>query len=306
MTAHINALKQSSNVKSLNFLWLELTEKCNLFCVHCYNDSSPHKSLKNKMEYEDWLRVLEESFAAGCRSIQFIGGEAVMHPDLIPLIIAAKNIGFEFIELFTNLTIVNDRLLKAVMDNKVSVATSFYSHERKIHEAITQRAGSFDKTVKGISKVLEKGIPLRVGIIKMNENPGQTDQTIEYLKKLGLSEQNIGTDEIRKYGRGSCSSNEYNTGFEDLCGQCGNGKLCVTSSGLVHPCIMSRMVIAGNVLENSIDYVIHSRELSLFKSEIQKESNFCGPSCNPERCGPQQHCYPHNNDCNPQVCTPHK
>jgi MoaA/NifB/PqqE/SkfB family radical SAM enzyme len=33
----------------LHFLWLEITQKCNLSCVHCYADSTPHQPLFGAM-----------------------------------------------------------------------------------------------------------------------------------------------------------------------------------------------------------------------------------------------------------------
>ncbi len=33
----------TKNRERLSFIWLELTARCNLECVHCYADSSPER-----------------------------------------------------------------------------------------------------------------------------------------------------------------------------------------------------------------------------------------------------------------------
>src|SRR5665213_2919862 len=62
----------------LKFLWLELTEKCNLVCEHCYNDSSPQKPLVARMREEDWINAISQGAKQGVTDIQFIGGEPLL------------------------------------------------------------------------------------------------------------------------------------------------------------------------------------------------------------------------------------
>ncbi|HEX2341721.1 MAG TPA: radical SAM protein, partial [Vicinamibacterales bacterium] len=69
-------------LEGLSFLWLEITQRCNLACVHCYADSSPHLPLTERMTFSDWCRVMDEARTMGCRRLQFIGGEPTIHPDL--------------------------------------------------------------------------------------------------------------------------------------------------------------------------------------------------------------------------------
>src|SRR5262245_31492421 len=70
------------SLHGLTFLWLEVTAKCNLECIHCYADSGPQKNLLGKMNIEDWVTILRDSAELGCRQVQFIGGEPTLHPEL--------------------------------------------------------------------------------------------------------------------------------------------------------------------------------------------------------------------------------
>jgi len=77
-----------SKPHDLEFLWLEVTSRCNLFCIHCYVGSSPTTMDSGKMTYSDWIRVMREAHAFGCRKLQFIGGEPFLLRDqLIDLMI---------------------------------------------------------------------------------------------------------------------------------------------------------------------------------------------------------------------------
>jgi MoaA/NifB/PqqE/SkfB family radical SAM enzyme len=133
---------EASPMNCLSFLWLEITSKCNLFCVHCYADSGPRADVYGNMTYAHWTRVLDESAELGCHGVQFIGGEPTMHPRLEDLVEHANHRHFKFIEMFTNATRLGRKLLGCFLRNRVHVATSFYSDDPAIHEQITRREGS--------------------------------------------------------------------------------------------------------------------------------------------------------------------
>src|SRR5438045_3225579 len=78
-----------STEPGLRFLWLELTGRCNLHCVHCYADSSP-TSNHGTMTTHDWEVVLDQAQELGVRKVQFIGGEPTLHPGFRELVIRAS------------------------------------------------------------------------------------------------------------------------------------------------------------------------------------------------------------------------
>src|SRR5436305_1338940 len=104
-------------IRSTGFLWLEITPKCNLSCVHCYADSGPDEPLTQNMAPRDWIRVLDEAAQLSCRAVQFIGGEPTLHPDLPQLIGHARTLGFKVIEVYTNGTRLTESLKKTFVHN---------------------------------------------------------------------------------------------------------------------------------------------------------------------------------------------
>lgn len=295
MFESLNTLNENS-IKELSFLWLEITEKCNLECLHCYANSSPHKEMLGHMCTDDWIAVIKQSAQLGCKQIQFIGGEPTIHPDLPRLISLASLESYTFIEVFTNTTFISESLLKIFVENNVQVATSFYSDEPQVHDKITKRPNSFNRTVNGIKRIIEVGLPIRVGIIEMEENRGHSSNAQRYLEKLGVT--NISIDFQRRIGRGSRNIKVQNP-LEQLCGECWKGKLCVTSSGKVYPCVFSRFAEIGQV-KNGIGKIINSKKLKMFRSSLRKfrdnkgidlcRPDYCSP--NSSACGPESKCHP--------------
>src|SRR5450755_1720462 len=76
-------------------LWLlaELTYRCPLHCVFCYNplDYTAHGA---EISTDDWLRVLREGRALGAIQLGFSGGEPLPRDDLEILVAEARALGF--------------------------------------------------------------------------------------------------------------------------------------------------------------------------------------------------------------------
>lgn len=319
MNAELTGITAPPSLSGLSFLWLEITAKCNLECLHCYADSSPRVDLQGQMKTQDWLTVIRESADLGCRQVQFIGGEPTLHPDLAGMIEFAYACGYTFIEVFTNATILTEKLLQTFLKFNVHVATSFYSDDSEVHDLITKHPGSFDRTVAVMKKLVDVGVPVRAGIIEMEENQGHARQARRFLEALGIHDIKI--DFQRGVGRGA---HVYSLEpMSQLCGECWKGKLCITSSGRTYPCVFSRFADMGTV-DRGISNIVSDDALLDFravlreyrrKKELELMVGDCGPdtrcrpTCSPcgpaefsEPCGP---CEPASRPCQPAYsCAP--
>jgi len=275
--------------RGLEFLWLELTERCNLRCVHCYAGSGP--GLKDgPMGTTEHRRVLREAAEAGCRRVQFNGGEALLDPDLTALVDEARALGYELIEVYSNATLLNEERIRLLRDRGVRVAVSFYSHRQEVHEAITQIPGSFQRTVGAIRALVQAGVPLRAGIVRMKLNQDDANEATEFLVSLGVERSLIRVDDVRPAGRGCGDSHVPSGGRARMtsaptgewirpessgelgCRTCWSGKIAVAPSGDVYPCIFSRELASGNVLRAPLRSVLEGERLqdlwSIDKAQI--------------------------------------
>jgi MoaA/NifB/PqqE/SkfB family radical SAM enzyme len=244
------------------------------------------------------------------------------------MIAYASELGYTFIEVFTNATNLNDKLFNAFVEHNVRIATSFYTDVPEVHDSITKRAGSFHRTVAQMKRVLVAGLVIRVGIIEMEENAGHVVRAKRLLGTLGI--EDIKIDYKRGVGRSATPVYSLDP-MSQLCGECWKGKLCVTSTGRVHPCVFSRFADIGSA-KAGISRILHEDALLEFRTalrdygrtgENQKRSvdahNMsaeheldlqCDPTCSP--CGPVHFCVPER-ICNPdrqcgptiQPCSPY-
>jgi molybdenum cofactor biosynthesis enzyme MoaA len=309
-----NLAKAKSNAP-VEFLWLELTNTCNLQCSHCYSDSSPTSGANDSLTKSDYLNVIRSAADNGCRSIQFIGGEPTVNRSLPDFIDEAAKVGFTFIEVFSNLVSVPTDTIEAMARHRgiMHVATSVYSHEPDTHDQITGKVGSFFATMRNATRIMDLGLPLRAAFVEMEANTGHAEQTIAFLKERGI--ERISFDKIRNFGRGEHSDE---IGMEGLCGQCAGTTLCVGPDGVVSPCIMSRKWAVGNLHDSDLGSIMNGSVLQARRREIgsaiAEKNNPSAPHdednvvdismCNP--CAPYAQCgpCPPNTNCPPHNCNP--
>lgn len=270
---------------AFDFLWIELTPRCNLRCTHCYAESGPERPLHETMGVDDWKRTLLEASELGCRSVQFIGGEPTMYPGLPVLIEYAREVGFTVVEVFTNGTAFTERLKGLFTKHHVDLAFSVYADSAEVHDGITKQAGSFARTVDTIRWALDAGLSVRAGIVSMASNANHVDGAERMLTAMGV--HTITVDRIRGIGRGADEVHPEEQ-LDEMCGGCGRGQLCVSSDGKVSPCVFSHFWPVSDA-SAPLASALKRPELHRFRELVRatREVVDSAQPCPPERPAPK-------------------
>lgn len=265
---------------SAEFLWLEITGKCQLACTHCYADSGPDGG-HGAMFTADWRGVIDEAAILGVRTVQFIGGEPTLHPDLVELIEHALWSGLG-VEVFSNLVHVTPRQWAVFERPGVTLATSYYSDDPAEHRRITGRP-VLARTRANIAEARKRGIPLRAGVIELDDEQ-RSEQARAELRELGIAE--IGGDRLRQIGRGAGGGEDS---AEQLCGGCADRVAAIGPDGGVRSCVFTRWgAPLGDVRERGLAGLIEelpsAREALLEQGMPERPAR--GAGCKPGECFP--------------------
>jgi radical SAM protein with 4Fe4S-binding SPASM domain len=226
----------------------------------------------------DWRRVLDEAADLGVNDVQFIGGEPTLHPHLAELVQHALGRGLA-VEVYSNLVRVTDTLWDVFQRPGVRLATSYYSPDAAQHDAITDRR-SHDRTLTNTREALMRGIPLRVGVVEVDDGQDVAGAVTE-LESLGV--RSVSVDRLRQVGRGV---RNQAPSVEQLCGRCADSTLAVTPSGDVLPCVFARWLVLGNVRDAALREINESAAPT--RSELRSRfvlQGACDPKCD-TRCQP--------------------
>lgn len=255
-----------------SYAWLELTDNCNLSCLHCYGQwGKPVVELQSKMSLEEWKKTIDNLLIAGCKAIQFIGGEPFCFSGFEELLVHAKNNGMETIDIFTNGTLVSESHIELIKKTDASVRVSLYGHTAEIHETVTGCRGSFSKTETTLKLLKKHHVKTKIAIVIMDINEHYIEDIKKYITELG--HEYTGYDTIRQVA-GNVDSAHCVTSESALVQRyltkprfktnaklfnsnlywnpCWSGKIAIKANGDVLPCIFARDVIIGNTLKNTI------------------------------------------------------
>ncbi|UUV36492.1 radical SAM protein [Amycolatopsis roodepoortensis] len=274
--------------------------------MQCYAESGPWGD-HGSMSDADWRRVLDEAVAMDVEVVQFIGGEPTLHAGLADFVTYALASEL-LVEVYTNLVHVTDELWDVFAQPGVSLATSYYSDDPAQHAAITRRP-SHARTKGNVAEAVRRGIPLRAGVIDLGSGQRAAQAQTE-LVDLGVPA--VGYDQVRQVGRGVRDQGES---VEQLCGRCGDGVAAISPDGEVWPCVFSRWLPMGNVLDVGLAEILSSSRARETVTSLQRVFQSrgtsdgaqgcqprCSPNCNPINCGPR--CGPMTSPCAPKQCSP--
>ena len=175
-----------NSTNKLSSITLELTYKCNLKCIHCYNDKDDFSS---EISFEDAKKIIDEAYDMGVYNITLTGGEATLNKDFLKIAkyIRSKKLS---LNIFTNTQSLYDdsELMKEVINlYPHSVCVSLYSMDPEVHDSITGIKGSFEKTMKVLDVLKKNNILTRINCFVMKNNFLGIDKVYSYAEENGFS-----------------------------------------------------------------------------------------------------------------------
>lgn len=296
----------SENLISPMHATIEVTNKCNLKCKHCYLEASPEK--KKMLSLEKFKKVLHELEENMVVNIEFTGGELFVNPEIYEILKLAYQ-KFTIVGILTNGVVLKDDVLDLLVQNKdrTVVNVSVDSTDSNIHDQFRGVPGSFEKTYANIKRMTEKGITVRMASSIFKENMWEIDKLAQLALELGAKVFSFNF--VEEFGRGNSL---YKNAYQDInateyfaylnavikkyeriipiqqgeeilgkrnCGA-GTNSIVIDAEGKIRPCVLApAWCDMGNLIENSFE--------DIMKKDIYKKLAAILPPCRENGCDPE-------------------
>ena len=272
---------------------LETTTKCNLKCGHCL--LSAGECRPDELTTEELLSILETLSRIGVKRVVLSGGEILTKKgwdDLVHFCTQRFHTS-----LFTNATRIREGEADAFHSMK-EVHISLYGSTAETHERISEVKGSFEKTVKGITALTQKGIYVGLSVLMVPFNLHQLEDIVKIALSLQCSIVRIGVTfslgrartkewELTESQKEWLSKNMENLqrmyGIDirweeevkgDKCGA-GYSRWAITSNGDVYPCSVFRLKI-GNLKKDDPSMILNSPAVKFLQELEPPSKDMCG------------------------------
>ena len=168
---------------------LELTQRCNNRCIHCYNNlaAGDKAALKNELALDEHCRIIDEIAGFGCLWLLLTGGEILLRKDFLDIYTYARQKGL-LITLFTNGTLITTDIADYLAQlPPFSIEITLYGKTAKTYESITGIPGSYDRCLNGIRLLMERSLPLKLKTMAIAQNKHEIFDMKRFAEKeLGL------------------------------------------------------------------------------------------------------------------------
>lgn len=179
---------------------LVITEQCPLDCRLCYGRCHDAKS-RPELSIDQWRGVVDELAHSGVIWLYVEGGEPFLKPGFVDLL--AENTPRMFTMVRTHGTLIDAALAARLRAIDVgTVLVDLWGATAPTHEALTRTAGSYQRTVDGIRRLVAAGVDTQMLFILNRRNVHELQPYCELAASLGASAVGV----LRLYPLGDVKS----------------------------------------------------------------------------------------------------
>jgi radical SAM protein with 4Fe4S-binding SPASM domain len=276
---------------------LELTRRCNLRCIHCYNTKDQAElSLSQIKEIAGQLRE------AGTLFLTLTGGEILVREDFVEIGKFLRKAGFD-IKMISNGTCITRQLARELKEISPSdMGISLQGATAPVHDAVTGVEGSFDKSLRAIGYLVEEKVPVHIKYTVMKENVDEYGKLKALAKELKvtyivdplISPKEDGSKEVMEHRLDKEHLKDfYMAWFEEfekplradsLICEAGKTLAAISARGDVYPCIQLPIKV-GNIFEKPFKEIWDQSPLfKKMRNMTDSDIKVCGQCPNAKVC----------------------
>jgi heme b synthase len=179
-------VKKGVPVPPLRMIAWEVTQACNLDCVHC-RAAAVNEPPPGELSTKEALSFLDEVASFSSPVIILSGGEPLMRKDVFEIAAYGKKIGLKMV-MAPNGTLLNDEVvakLNEVGIDRISISIDGSTSEK--HDSFRRVRGAFEGALRGIEALKRGGISFQINTTVTRFNLQDLPNILRLTQKLGAA-----------------------------------------------------------------------------------------------------------------------
>lgn len=165
-----------------------ITNQCNLNCLHCHQSSTSTLNEK-ELSTNEALKIIGKLSNNGLSILTFSGGEPLLRTDIFDLIKYATDNGI-YCTIASNGIMMNQKIVEKLNKAGIKrVEIGLDGAKDETHDFLRNKKGSFKATVKGIKNSVKYGNfeEIAVTTTLYKSNIQEVPQIVDFAEKLGAT-----------------------------------------------------------------------------------------------------------------------
>jgi len=163
----------------------EMTQACDLVCVHCRACATP---LRNPLELstDEGRRLLEDIAAMGTKLVVLTGGDPAKRTDLVPLVAHGVALGLTMALTPSGTSLTTRPLLEQLASAGLSrLAVSIDGPDATTHDEFRRVSGSFGESMRILEEARSIGLTTQINTTLSPLNIGMIPAMAQLVEQLG-------------------------------------------------------------------------------------------------------------------------
>ena len=151
---------------------IEVTRRCPLECLHCYNNlpMGDLPARNRELTKEEHFKLADDLADLGVFWLLYSGGEIFARKDFLEIYTYAKSKGF-LITLFTNGTMITEKIADYLVEYPpFAIEITLYGRTKETYEALTGIPGSYERCLRGIENLRLRNLPVKLKTVATTVN----------------------------------------------------------------------------------------------------------------------------------------
>ncbi|MEO8629627.1 MAG: pyrroloquinoline quinone biosynthesis protein PqqE [Betaproteobacteria bacterium] len=169
-----------------NPLWLnaEVTFKCPLHCVYCYNPID-YTRFGPELSTEDWLRVFRQARELGAVQLGISGGEPLMRDDIEVMIAEAHKLGYYTNLLTSGIGLTEKRVAEFKRGGLDQIQLSFQDSTRELNDFLSSTR-TFELKAKAAKLIKQYDYPMVLNVVLHRMNIDHIQAILDMAEAMGV------------------------------------------------------------------------------------------------------------------------
>lgn len=203
-------------IRKPEIIALDVTYKCNLYCLHCFNFSGQEKKVvNNELTDKELLKIAGEIIELAPLTVCLCGGEPILRGDIIFKLIEKITNGTNNntkVNMVTNGQAITLEIAKQLKDSGLyNIQVSLDGPDSDCCDWIRNKEGAFDKAILAIKNCVAAGLDVSVACCPTKKNYKKIEETIELANSLGV--KNFRVQPLMSLGRAQDYLSDWNLTF---------------------------------------------------------------------------------------------